>query len=501
MTEERSVGVFPAFLAVIFIFSLLQTTSVAEGPEVDYKPNIATDFIDGEIYSQYSTISGTIQNEVEPISATWELHDAAGTRYFVDFTDYLEADSEISNWNEWSFEIEINPLSIGACSCISVISVEEPSGEIYTKYHSIFILPEESSDSGVQFEFPPTIKILPGSGSEWSSQTYELEFISRNFNSDNPSLSYKIYQTPDVKCSDEKTQIPADSVNIDQSEISLLDETYSMIIDIKNLSDSWYDLIVFTENPTNDRFSYDCRSIKVDNVPPVAIIDGPISIPEGFSKAYFDGSASYDDAWGIQGLTYIWTVINLDFGTENIPTVVSGSAQRSITVNTTDSGTYLVKLSISDNAGNIGTATQYLEVNNIPPVVRLTIGEDPISDNGEFTMSRDSTYMIDASGSTDTQNDADNLRYIWRINNIPTYEGASREFSWPEGVDGDFILTIEVIDDDSESSQISILVKDESALTSTPLPIIVLILSVIFFSYSVMNFRKQDSESDIPKWS
>ena len=181
--------------------------------------------------------------------------------------------------------------------------------------------------------------------------------------------------------------------------------------------------------------------------------------------------------------------------------MVSGSAQRSITVNTTDSGTYLVKLSISDNAGNIGTATQYLEVNNIPPVVRLTIGEDPISDNGEFTMSRDSTYMIDASGSTDTQNDADNLRYIWRINNIPTYEGASREFSWPEGVDGDFILTIEVIDDDSESSQISILVKDESALTSTPLPIIVLILSLIFFSYSVMNFRKQDSESDIPKWS
>ena len=501
MTEERSVGVFPAFIAAIYIFSLLQTTSIAEGPEVDYRPNIDTDLIDGEIYLQYTTISGTIQNEVEPISATWELHDSSGTRYFVDFTDDLETDSDISNWNKWAFEIEINPLSIGACSCISVISVEEPSGDIYTKYHSIFILPEETSDSGVQIEFPPTIKILPGSGSEWYSQAYELEFISRNFYSENPSLSYKIYQTSDIKCSDEKTQIPSDSVNIDQSEISLFDGAFSNIIDIKNLSDGWYDLMVFAENPSNDRFSYDCRSIKVDNVPPVAIIDGPSSISEGFSKANFDGSASYDDTWGIQGLTYIWSVINLDSRSDYIPIVVSGTGQRSISVNTTDSGTYLVKLSISDNAGNIGAATQYLEVNNIPPVVRLTIGEDPISDNGEFTMSRDSTYMIDASSSTDTQNDADNLRYIWRINNIPTYEGASREFTWPEGIDGDFILTIEVIDDDSESSQISILVKDESAQTSTPLPIILLILSALFFSYSVMSFRKQDSESDIPKWS
>ena len=87
------------------------------------------------------------------------------------------------------------------------------------------------------------------------------------------------------------------------------------------------------------------------------------------------------------------------------------------------------------------------------------------------------------------------------MNNIPTYEGVARDFSWPEGVDGDFILTIEVIDDDSESSQISVLVKDGSTDPVLPLSIIVLILSVIFFSYSVVNMRKQTNESDIPKWS
>jgi len=67
-------------------------------------------------------------------------------------------------------------------------------------------------------------------------------------------------------------------------------------------------------------------------------------------------------------------------------------------------------------------------------------------------------------------------------------------------VDDDFILTIEVIDDDSESSQISILVKDGSAQSSIPLSIIVLILSTLFFSYSIVIMRKRANESDIPKW-
>ena len=92
------------------------------------------------------------------------------------------------------------------------------------------------------------------------------------------------------------------------------------------------------------------------------------------------------------------------------------------------------------------------------------------------------------------------MRYVWRVNNIPTYEGESREFIWPDGIEDEFILTIEVIDDDSESSQISILVKDGSIDSPMPLSIIILILSTLFFSYSIVNSRKQANESDIPKW-
>jgi hypothetical protein len=158
-------------------------------------------------------------------------------------------------------------------------------------------------------------------------------------------------------------------------------------------------------------------------------------------------------------------------------------------------------LAITDQAGNIGRSSIIIEVQNIAPIVRLSIDGVPISNNDEFILPKDSTCLIDASGSIDTSNDVDNLRYIWRVNNIPTYEGASREFFWPEGVDDEFILTIEVIDDDSNSSMISILVKDIDTNGTFPLPIIVLILSAVFLTYSAVKFRDQTNESEIPKWA
>ena len=160
----------------------------------------------------------------------------------------------------------------------------------------------------------------------------------------------------------------------------------------------------------------------------------------------------------------------------------------------------MVNLAVSDQAGNIGRNSQILEIQNIAPIVRLTIDGIPISGDDVFILQKGSTVHFDASGSTDTSNDAPNLRYVWRVNNIPTYEGESREFIWPDGIEDEFILTIEVIDDDSESSQISILVKDGSIDSPMPLSIIILILSTLFFSYSIVNSRKQANESDIPKW-
>jgi len=415
----------------------------------------------------------------------------------VDFTDDLTLSGENNDWKNWSFDIEVHPNSIGHCSCISKVIVQEENGETISLITSIFISPDPNAD----FQFPPTVQFAIDSESQWSKQTQVLSFVSMDIDSVEPEFSYMIAQSTNVKCSNEYLSVPTNSVNFIPSQDPQSVGLFAFEIDIVNLSDGWYDLTIFARNPINQWFSYDCSSIMVDNSPPIVVIEGPSTISEGDGYAIFDGTSSFDETWGIQGLTYIWSVVNTDSFSENDTVIVAGLDERTLSVNTIRAGNYEIKLTVLDKAGNLGTSKISLEIQNIPPLVKLTIDGEPIENNGQFTLSRDATCTIDASGSTDTPNDADNLRYVWRVNNIPTYEGGSREFSWPDGVEGDFILTIEVMDDDFESSQISILIQDGSADSAMPLSIIVLILSTIFLSYSILNMRKQKNQSDIPKWS
>ena len=149
----------------------------------------------------------------------------------------------------------------------------------------------------------------------------------------------------------------------------------------------------------------------------------------------------------------------------------------------------------------MGLSTSTLEIVNIAPKARLTINGEVYFDNDQITLSPDSSILVDASSSTDTSNDIDGLSYVWRVDNVPTYEGASRSISWPDAVDDDsFVLSIEVIDDDSESSMISVIVVDNRESGSPPFSILILIISGGFLSYSLFRRSKSD-DSEIPKWN
>ena len=216
---------------------------------------------------------------------------------------------------------------------------------------------------------------------------------------------------------------------------------------------------------------------------------------------YLDASSTFDEYWGIQGLTYTWSIKKTGGSGEEINQVFSGLNYRSIELDLVSSGVYEITLSVSDNAGNIGLSTTKLEILNMAPTARLTINGEDYFDNDQVTLYPDSSIYVDASSSFDTSNDIDGLRYVWRVDNVPTYEGSSRTIAWPDGVDDDsFVLSIEVIDDDSASSMISVVVVNDSESGSPPLSILILIISGIFLSYSL--FRRSNlDDSDIPMWN
>ena len=180
--------------------------------------------------------------------------------------------------------------------------------------------------------------------------------------------------------------------------------------------------------------------------------------------------------------------------------MISVSNDRKVSFDRTSSGSFQIGLTVIDKAGNSANSYLLVEVNNTAPIVRLQIDSVIISEGEKVELRKGEKLFIDASLSSDTDNDIDSLRYIWRVNNIPMYVGSNAELTWPEGIEDEFLLTIEVLDDDSESATLSIYVNDPDNQVSAPFHLLLLLASAFFFAYSLMRFRVKSVESDIPKW-
>ncbi len=492
--------------AILVILLVASNISVLNShAENDYPATLSIDVEDGTVIDDEFIFKALVMDELEPHSASWELLDSTSTRHYVSVSE-LHQGVTSGPVTEWTFDIVISPETVGSCSCILVVSIIDSKGTHLVEFASIFI-----QSMGISDDFlPPTLHIHESGMDYWHSESYILDALSSTIDGTVPSFSAIIRTSSTIKCTyaglDVEDSLYAVNYNSTPhpslSEITWDGDTLTFEIDLVDFDDGWHDIIIFAQSEIEDStYSHDCISIRIDNTPPSVILNIPEELPEGTDTVYLDASSTFDEYWGIQGLTYTWSINELGGTGEEMNQVFSGLDYRSIELNLVNSGVYGISLSVSDNAGNIGLSTSTLEVVNMAPTARLTINGEDYFDNDQVTLSPDSSILVDASSSTDTSNDIDGLRYVWRVDNVPTYEGASRSISWPDGVDDDsFVLSIEVIDDDSESSMISVIVVDNSESGSPPLSLLILIISGGFLSYSLFRRSKSD-DSEIPKWN
>jgi hypothetical protein len=134
------------------------------------------------------------------------------------------------------------------------------------------------------------------------------------------------------------------------------------------------------------------------------------------------------------------------------------------------------------------------------PIAKLSINDIEIVDGDSLILLPDEEINLDASESTDTENDITSLKCIWKVNNVPFYEGCERTFSWPDSVLKDeFTLSLEVSDNDNLISEISVIIKSESSREGTYFSLTLLLFSIIFVSYAFYR-RYNILEDEIPKW-
>ncbi len=174
------------------------------------------------------------------------------------------------------------------------------------------------------------------------------------------------------------------------------------------------------------------------NTKPTAVISGPATIVlnPNYTNT-FDGRSSTDDA-GAANLTYLW-----DFGDGNTSTSNNPSHTYSATLAGT---TRTVTLTVTDQFGETGTATQQVKINQAPTAV---IGPDPIRAKVGFTT------QFDGNGSTDPDGSAANLTYVWSFGDPASGAANTSTSSFPVHLYtsvGTYTVSLTVTDQDGLAS-------------------------------------------------
>ena len=276
---------------------------------------------------------------------------------------------------------------------------------------------------------------------------------------------------------------------------------FAFDVQLADFQDGSFDAYVFSNEIGSNIFSFQCMSFFVDNSNPTPVIIGHSNLTEGSGIVEFQCTGSFDLNWEDGISSYFWTLKkSTELGSVTIDSSVSYDPIPFM-LDTNLSGKYEISLTVTDYAGNFASTTVTVVVNNTPPLAVLSIGGKEYFDGDTVSVNRDVPISLDASGSTDTANDVPTLRYVWRIDNVPFFEGCNRDLSWPDNSTSEFELSLEVIDNNHESSVITIQIKDGSSGFGLPLQFLFLAVSVAFLTYAISIRSKESSAGyNIPKW-
>jgi len=186
----------------------------------------------------------------------------------------------------------------------------------------------------------------------------------------------------------------------------------------------------------------------------------------------FGTSGSWDSPSDTPHLTYVW-----DFG--------DGSNGPGITVNHAypEMGTYNVVLTVNDGKSTNSRHVE-IEVENVLPTANAGTPKERKATVGK-------PVILDASGTTDTTSDINELNYTWKIGEETVY-GVVVHYTFLEA--GEFTVTLVVRDNDGETSEETVTFSvseksesDDAAMNSISWILVVIIIVILVVIGFLMN--------------
>ena len=487
-------------LILLFLNSLNPILNNVNAQENNYYQSINFDSDYPLNVNNSTIIYGYATSNQNSITISWKLE-------YLDIlydSGQLSLNSESNNFQNptYQWQIFLDFLSYpSSCTCYLTVILESTSPQIIIK--PIFF----SLDNEI---LKPALIINDSPNNLFSDKIY---FSGNAWSYDGflPNLYWNAVKTnsQSSSCKLDSSVILTNSIETQPYFISQF--SFENELDISNYDDGFYSLYLWAntfQNSNSLNSEFFCIFIQVDNNEPISTIQSQdnLELLEGFSPILFDGSVSSDPFFGRSKLNFVWVLSqfmpNLNdnkFHLEVI-NVSSGDDQRTFLIDSLNAGNYSLILTVTDESGLSNSSSIDFSITNMAPIAKLSVDDIEIFDGDSLILLPNQEIDLDASESSDTENDILSLGCIWKVNNVPFYEGCKRTFSWPDSISEDeFILSLEVTDNDNLISQISINIKSESSREGAYFSLTLLLFSIIFISYAFYK-RYNVMDEKIPKW-
>ncbi|HIO25579.1 MAG TPA: hypothetical protein EYN30_03025 [Candidatus Poseidoniales archaeon] len=480
------------------------------------QPTLTIQSVNGATYIDNFPINGTIWDDAFPSELHWQLEESGEIIYQGSAINTLV---ENLSWqdpttNSWSFSVEINATGLPPCACILTVVVIDVEQQVSQVHHLLFINPELNG-------LPPNLMITsPEMGINWRGDL-NISGVAVSQIGYQPTLEWAAIQSNQANhfC---VRGVLSDYLTIENwrnDGISYLDsETFNFQIQSSEYDDGWWLFVSRAGDNAGNFSSIACTAIALHNQRPIAALSGTSEVNES-QLARFDASNSDDPVWGKDGLRFTFIVRRA--GDSSPPLVHDAGTEKSWNWYANQSGHFDVMVRVTDTSGLSNSTNLSLIVNNLAPTAAASIEGITFSTEETIRLPNEPLWTIDASDSSDTENDVGGLNFVWFVDGEPVSLGREQIMrrDWIKDESKIHLITLSVTDDDGESDFIEVFVGIEGT-QSDPLwdepksftesmiysvggetnMMAIFMVMLVTISFITFRFTRGQKGGDIPKW-
>ena len=485
-------------ILVVFFLTTVTFSPTISGTNVDDQSSTVffeIETSEGIIFDDIINISG--ESSIPVSELIWSIDHIEQYSSFVTSTESIVSSSTFTDVNvyndlfHWDLSFPVNELN---CTCkFSIVAPNHPS----LAEESIVIFIGQLNHFSV-INYQPTFNNVESADSELLN--YEVIGIGNtdmgiNEYIDNVVFKADICQYSGSSCVSETRRVVLNHTM--QSDSTFVVEINQ---DFLSLDDGNWHFEIFMRDSYLRLSNVDEKILTFDTMPPEVQISGTISASEMDTEVF---SAKVDDGYDSSLVALTWTITEPSgivrglIGDEHI-------SDSSIMVQFNKSGVWNISVLAIDSVGHFTKQHHEVSIVNIAPEISLQAPYSESSDAVKIVTDTSQEWYIDASMTSDTLNDVDDLIFHWVVNGEIIHIGDNLSNANLENA-GNYAVTLVVTDNDglSTTSEIEITIesKDDSSDSKVSIPLIVICVILVGLSIILLfRFNREENSFNLPKW-